>query len=128
MKIVCESFSHYDYLGEMAKVGTFNNIEIFVRSNDPGKVPHFHFIDKNKKKNNEGCIKIKVSEYFDHEGKLLHLNTSQRKEMIKFLKQPFIKKKFLGTNWEYLVQLWNINNSDVEIDDDQEMPDYSELK
>lgn len=126
-EIINEDFDTYDYLGEMAKIGTFNNIEIFVRTNDPGKIPHFHFIDKNKKKDNEGCIRIDCPEYFDHEGKTLHLNSSQKKEMIDFLSQPFGRKKFSGTNWEFLVLSWNINNSDIEISDDLEMPDYSKL-
>lgn len=85
-EIINEDFDTYNYLGEMAKIGTFNNIEIFVRTNDPGKIPHFHFIDKNKKKDNEGCIRIDCSEYFDHEGKTLHLNSSQKKRDDRFSK------------------------------------------
>ena len=126
--IKVDEFDHYDYLGEMAKVGTFYNIEIFVRTNDPGKIPHFHFLDKNKDKDNEGCIRIDRPEYFDHEGKKLHLNSSQRKEMVEFLKSSYRRKSLGITNWEYLVLLWNDNNSDVEIDDDTEMPDYTKLR
>lgn len=125
--IEIEDFGTYDYLGEMAKVGIFNNIEIFVRTNDPGKIPHFHFLDRNKKKDNEGCIRIDSPEYFDHEGKTCHLSSGQRKEMIEFLESDYKRKKFVGSNWEYLVMLWNDNNSDVEIDDDTEMPDYRKL-
>lgn len=47
--------------------------------------------------------------------------------MIDFLSQSFGRKKFSGTNWEFLVLSWNINNSDIEISDDLEMPDYSKL-
>lgn len=117
----------FPYL-EMAKVGrTESGLEIIVRSNDPGKLPHFHIIDTNKNSNNEGCIRIDEPYYFDHNGKAMHLNSTQRKELIAFLSEPFRKPKFNGTNFEYIVQLWNINNSDVEIDDDIEMPDYSKL-
>lgn len=117
----------YPYL-EMALVGhTEDNLEILVRTNDPGKLPHFHIIDKNKKFNNEGCIRIDIPEYFDHGGKTMHLNSKQRKDLIDFLNKPYRNKKLNITNWDYLVLLWNDNNSDIEIDDNVEMPDYNLL-
>lgn len=116
----------YPYL-EMARVGTTeNNLDIIIRTDDPGKIPHFHIIDKSDDKDNEGCIKILVPEYFDHGSKNMHLNSSQRKELVRFLRSKH--KKLNITNWEYLIILWNDNNSDVIIDDELEMPDYSKLR
>ena len=116
------------YLYEMAKIGFVGSLEVFVRSNDPGNIPHFHIKDHNKKHDNEGCIRIDCPDYFDHEGKTMHLNQSQIKELIIFLKSPHVRKHFTGSKWDYLVQLWNDNNSAVEIDEDAEMPDYTLLK
>lgn len=116
-------------LDEMARVGfTKNNIEILIYTDDPGKIPHFHFFDRNKDKDNEGCIRIDKPEYFNHNGKDLKLNSSQRKELIDFLKSDHKGKRFNGTNWEFIVQMWNDNNSDVEMDEDTPMPDYKLLK
>ena len=31
------------------------------------------------------------------------------------------------SNWEYLVMTWNFNNSNMNIDEDIPMPDYTKL-
>ena len=52
---------------EMARVGNIcDNIQIWIRSNDGGNVPHVHFFTKDLKIN--GCIKLDKPEYFDHGG------------------------------------------------------------
>ena len=129
LQIIHDYENKYPYL-EMARVGiTENNLDIFIRTDDPGKIPHFHIVDINKKDNkvNETCIQITKAEYFLHGGKQMTLNSSQRKELVEFLASKPRNKRF-KTNWEYLVSMWNDNNSDVEIDESIEMPDYKELK
>lgn len=114
---------------EMARIGFMkNNIEIVIRTNDSGKIPHFHFFDRNRDKDNEGCIRIDKPEYFNHSGKNLELNSSQKKELVEFLSSVHNKKRSEDTNWKFLLQMWNDNNSDVEVDERLGMPDYTLLK
>ncbi len=118
----------YPYL-EMARVGILEcNLDIFIRTDDPGKLPHFHIVDRNNldKRDNEGCIRIDKAEYFSHGNKTMTLNSKQRKELIKFLNEK-PKNGLTDTNWRYIVALWNDNNSDVILPIDLEMPDYTQL-
>ena len=118
----------YPYL-EMARVGILDcNIDIFIRTYDPGKLPHFHFVDRNNldRRNNEGCIRIDKAEYVSHGTKTMALNSKQRKALVKFLNDK-PKNGGFDTNWRYIVALWNDNNSDVILPMDLEMPDYSQL-
>lgn len=107
----------------MARVGyTEDNIELRIYTDDPGKIPHFHF----KGDNLDGCIRIDKAEYFPHNKHTSKLNSKQIKHLIKFLKSPY--KNWGISNWKYLVALWNDNNSDISFPDDAEMPDYTLLK
>lgn len=119
-------------LEEMATIGVVKgNYEIIVFTNDPGKIPHFHYRDSTTHGNEfHSCIRLDKPEYFTHEGKIDKLNSKQRKELVKFLKDKAMKGKyFSGTNWNYLIAMWNNeNNSDVQLDEDIKMPDYSRLK
>lgn len=115
---------------EMSQIGRFNDCTVYVRSNDAGKIPHFHIVDSNTLGNLfHTCIRIDKPEYFHHTGKEDVLNSKDRKDLIQFLKFEPKSKRYRGwTNWELLVDQWNINNSDVEIDEDQVMPDYTLLR
>ena len=117
---------NYDMLYEMAAIGNINsNLCIYVRMNDPGKIPHFHIVDQSTLgKVFHTCVKIKVAEYFHHTGKEGVLNSIQRKDLIKFLKG---KDKWGESNWKVLIKEWDRNNSDVEIDINTPMPDYTKL-
>ena len=112
---------------EMARVGfTDDDYEVYVNTDDPGKIPHFHYRKKNDWNKFHTCIKIEKPEYFIHGNKDGILNNKQKKALINFLKSKPNNKRY-NTNWEVLVDLWNFNNSDVEVDEDLEMPDYKNL-
>lgn len=116
-------------LEEMARIGyTDDSYEVYVNTDDPGNIAHFHY---RKGKQNDytfhTCIKIESAEYFHHTGKEDILNKQQRKQLVQFLKEK-PKKANYKTNWEFLISMWNVNNSDVEIEADLEMPDYENLK
>ena len=114
-------------LNEMARVGfTSDSYEIYVRTNDSGNIPHFHYWDTLTKGDVfHTCIRIDSPEYFHHTGKEDELNSKQKKSLIQFLLK---QHSTLGiSNWKYLIALWNDNNSDVYVDIDSEMPDYSTL-
>lgn len=106
---------------------------IYVNSDDSGYIPHFHYVDetsrgRDKKKGFHTCIRLDKPEYFHHTGKEGTLNSKQLKELIEFLNSPFSKPKFNGTNWDYMVMIWNMNNSKQNVDEDMNIPDYSKLK
>lgn len=113
---------------EMAQVGRFEDCIVFVRSNDAGKIPHFHVMDANTMGSQfHTCIRIDKPEYFHHEGKIDTFNSKEKKELIEFLNSQPRNKRY-QTHWEMVKALWNDNNSDIEIDEDQPMPDYRELR
>lgn len=124
MKIVEEDFYP---LEEMARLGFINDLEIYVRTDDPGKIPHFHICDRETKGQKfHTCVQISKCAYFKHTGKEDTLNSKQRKDLVEFLGKIHKSKKF--SNWEYLIAIWNDNNSDVEVPVDCQMPDYTKLK
>lgn len=44
---------------EMTRVGFFSDFEVWIRTDDPGNIPHFHVWDKNSKGGLfHTCIKI----------------------------------------------------------------------
>ena len=120
-------------LEEMAvRVGVVEkgNYLIYVNTDDSGNLPHFHCVDASTRGNEfHTCIRIDTAEYFIHEGKENKItNIRERKALDKFLREPFSKPKFNGTNWEYIVMIWNMNNSNADVDEDLEQPDYTLLK
>lgn len=124
-----ETLQNNKHLLEMATVGkTSDNYDIVIYTNDPGKIPHFHYFDDETRGNKfHTCIKLESAEYFHHGDKDDILNLKQRKELFTFLNSPHKRYKN-ETNWQHLVYLWNDeNNSDVEIDENIQMPDYRNL-
>lgn len=134
--IFSELNSIYDYeklresmLLEMARVGFIDDeYEVYIHTDDPGNVPHFHIWDaETRGQKFHTCIRIESPEYFHHTGKEDYLNSSMRKELIKFLKSKPTKLKRYNTNWEVVVDMWNANNSKANVPDDLPMPDYTRL-
>ena len=114
-------------LMEMARVGFFDEYEIYIHTDDPGNIPHFHIWDAETKGNKyHTCIRIDKPEYFHHTGKEDTLNSKDKKDLVKFLNSKPKNKRY-NTNWEYLVSMWNDNNSKINVDEDIEMPDYTKL-
>lgn len=114
-------------LYEMARIGfTNDSYEVYVNTDDLGSIPHFHY---RKQGSWEGhtCIRLDKAEYFLHGDKQATLNAKQKKELIMFLQSKPTRKTMYATNWEYLLDAWNTNNSNVEISTDSSMPDYTKL-
>lgn len=115
----------------MARVGfTSDRYEVYVNTNDGGKIPHFHYRDANDWSKFHTCIRIDRPEYFHHEGKSDVLNSNQKKALQKFMKSKVsldrYKDKF-SNNWELICFMWDINNSDIQIDDNTQQPNYINL-
>ena len=111
---------------EMASIGNIDNtLCVVIRMNDAGNIPHFHIMDKSTLgKKFHTCVKIETPEYFHHTGKVDVLNSKQRKSLVEFLKSSHRN----GTKWEMLIDLWNINNSTIKVDDNLDMPDYTNIR
>lgn len=115
----------------MARVGfTSDRYEVYVNTNDGGKIPHFHYRDANDWSKFHTCIRIDRPEYFHHEGKSDVLNSKQKRALQKFMKSKVslnrYKDKF-SNNWELICFMWDINNSDIQIDDTTQQPNYINL-
>lgn len=115
----------------MARVGYSSGLEIYVNTDDAGRIPHFHIRDPKDWKRFHSCIQIESANYFLHNGKEDTLNSNQRKDLMKFMKSSVqiskYKNKF-NNNWELICFLWDINNSNRQISEGAEMPDYTMLK
>ena len=119
-------------LEEIAKIGAIDtqvgktgSYEIWIYTNDPGDKPHFHI--KNAQTGFSSCILICKPEYFEHEGKEDKLNHKLKKSLVYFLNSK--NKRKSRTNWEFLCDSWEANNSTMELPDDiyENMPDYMKL-
>lgn len=116
-----------DLFLEMARIGfTEDGFEIYVHTDDAGNIPHFHYRDRTTVGQQfHTCIRLDKPEYFHHTGKEDVLNSKQKKNLIKFLNSK--ARSGWSTNFEKVIDEWNVNNSDVEISYDQPMPDYAKL-
>lgn len=122
------NFKNEKWLMEMAKIGSYNDFDVIVRTNDPGNIPHFHIIDSNTQGERfHTCVMLKKAHYFSHTGKEDRLNSKQREELIKFLQQVDKNSRHKDTYWETLIDEWNRNNSKIKVSTTQEMPDYTKL-
>ena len=120
---------------EMARIGFIphgskKTIEVYVHTDDPGKVPHFHVrkYGKNNKFEWEACIRYDSAAYFSH-GRYNDSLPDRKiaKELDNMLRHVDTKSRHKDTYWKKCVDAWNDNNSDVELDPDIEQPDYTKL-
>lgn len=118
---------------EISRVGFISKspvLEIYIYTDDPGNIPHFHIRDY-KKNGNSGeefhtCIEFKTNRYFHHTGKEDILNKHQRKLLCDFLKKT--EQDELESNWNILIKEWNRNNSNIKIPTNLPMPDYTTIE
>lgn len=115
----------------MARIGfTPDNYEVYVNTDDGGKIPHLHYRLKTDWNKFHTCIQIEKPEYFHHTGKESVLNSKQIRSLIRFLKSPVALSQYaekFSSNFELIIFLWNINNSDVIVDPETKIPDYYQL-
>ena len=116
-------------LNEMARVGFFDDYEVYVHTNDPGHIPHFHLRDSaTQGKIFETCIELKRNKYFHHGYHQGVLNSKERKVLAKFMES--VNEHIGKTNYEVTCILWNMNNSDYNIDlhEVTTIPDYTNIE
>lgn len=116
-------------LEEIARIGYTDDLyEVYVVTDDEGNVPHFHYRKiTNGNYEFETSIRLDKPEYFYHTGKENILNKKQIKELVKFLKSQ-AKSLVYNSNWDFIKAMWNVNNANVLVDEEQLMPDYENLK
>ena len=121
-----------DMLFEMARVGFISKspvLEIYIHTDDPGNIPHFHIRDYKKigKSGEEfhTCVEFKSNKYFHHTGKEDVLNNRQRKLLCDFLRKT--EPDEIESNWTILIKEWNRNNSNAKIPTNLPMPDYTTI-
>jgi hypothetical protein len=111
-------------LNEMAQIGEFDTYAVWVRTNDPGNIPHFHVWDINTHGDKfHTCVRLDKPEYFHHNGKEDSFNSKEKKELMQFLSSIDIDEED-RTYWQTLVIEWNRNNSSRKVDKNLSMPDY----
>ncbi len=117
---------------EMARVGFISQspiLEVYVNTDDPGNIPHFHIRDYKKDgiSGNEfhTCIEYRTNKYFHHNGKEDVLNSKLRKILCDFLKRT--NEDEVESNWNILIKEWNRNNSNAKIPTNLPMPDYTTI-
>ena len=120
---------------EMARIGfipigTTNTVEVYVHTNDAGKIPHFHIrkYGSNNQFEWETCVKYDSANYFVHghyDDKIPDRKII--KELDKMLRTIDKKDRNNRTYWQKAIDAWNDNNSDVELDLNLEQPDYTKL-
>lgn len=120
-----------DYLMESpVKVGVVKKYRVEVNTDDAGYIPHFHIVDDNTRgKEFDCCVMIEKPMYFSHgkhKDKLTNLR--DRKALDSFLREEFFSPRFRGTNWDYIVFIWNQNNSIQTVNEDLEQPDYNNIE
>lgn len=134
MKSLSEYADVYQ-IDEMARIGFLTKstpcpYEIYVMTDDPGKIPHFHIRDY-KKGGRSGtefhtCIDLTQPKYFHHPGKQDNLNRKQLKELVDFLMSKYKGRN--ETNWQRIIDAWNDNNSDIELNVDSKIPNYTDIE
>lgn len=104
-------------LNEMATIGKFGQYNVVVHSNE-GNIPRFHVVSSNGFKS---CIRVDSAEYFSHGCHNDVLRLGERKALVKLLQAE--RRKGM-TNWEVLLMMWNNQNPENQVDENQQMPDY----
>ena len=110
-------------------IDSINGYSIYLYVGDYESYPHFHFVDvETKGKKFNACIKIDKAEYLNHSlNKNSKLNKQQTEDLQKLLERPFRSKKFDGTNYEFIKDMWNMNY-DTKVDENLTVPNYTCLK
>ena len=110
----------------MARIGDIDDKLIYIiRLSEPNNVPHFHICDRATYGNKfHVCIKNKESEYHNYTGDGDVLSADIKRRLVEFLCSS---DKWGMNHWDIVLQEWNRNNPDIEIDPKTPMPDYNKL-
>ena len=85
-------------LAEMARIGFIGKkgeLEVYIRTNDPGNIPHFHVRDTSTMGTEfETCVRIQTNAYFLYGRYKDTLNSAERKALAEFMEAPDVDGHF----------------------------------
>ena len=130
----------YKYNENIARIGYLGDndeYELFVETDDEETTPHFHIRDaETKGERFETCICFETNRYCLH-GKCKDVLTSEQqallKEYMESLSQHKIYRLSLMRNYEWVADMWNLNNEATQVtlrynsDDEVIIPDYDKM-
>ena len=100
---------------------------IYIRTDDAGFIPHFHIRDAaTQGERLNTCIEISTNKYFLHGGYSDTLNTKQRKALAEFMESSC--DEHFENNYEKVVYEWNSNNSSMNVVYNGSIPNYREIE
>ena len=131
MKKLIRQFTELHDIDGMARIGfvpvnTKKTVEVYVHTDDEGRVPHFHVrkYGRNNQFDWEACVMYTSAEYFAHGHYTDRIPTKGCKQLDAMLRET---SKSGRTYWETAVDAWNLNNSEEDLPYDLEQPDYTKL-
>lgn len=105
-----EWINENEILLEMARIGYVTpKLEVYIHTDDPGEIPHFHI--RNLTKGFETCVEIMTNNYFLHDKYKDTLNSKERKLLNDFVRSAPKDDDVFKTNYESIIYEWNKNNS-----------------
>jgi len=119
--------SHHElleYYVRLGFIGSNGDLEVYIMTDDLGYIPHFHIRDRTTRgKYFNTCIELSTNRYFMHGSHKSKLNAKQMEELAEFIESPCKTGKY-KSNYELAVDMWNLNNSNVNIEFNGSIPNY----
>ena len=116
-----------EYYARVGFFGKNGELEIYIRTDDAGFIPHFHIRDAaTQGERLNTCIEISTNKYFLHGGYSDTLNTKQRKALAEFMESSC--DEHFENNYEKVVYEWNSNNSSMNVVYNGTIPNYREIE
>ena len=113
-----------EYYARIGFFGKKNELEVYIRTDDPGYIPHFHIRDTaTQGKKFDACVELSTNKYFSHGCHTDTLNARQRKWLAEFMESKCNNPKW-ENNYEFAIDMWNANNSSMNIEYNGTIPDY----
>lgn len=107
----------------------FNGLIFYIAGRTEGKIPHLHFRNQDR----IGAIRLDIAEYFPHGNPLKYTDklTSKEQKIFYYLmtaKQTKITFGEVKTNYQLSLYLWNQIPDVIQLDLNNQVPDYKNLK
>ena len=116
-----------EYYARVGFFGKNGELEIYIRTDDAGFIPHFHIRDAaTQGERLNTCIQISTNKYFLHGGYSDTLNTKQCKALAEFMESSC--DEHFENNYEKVVYEWNSNNSSMNVVYNGTIPNYREIE
>lgn len=116
-----------EYYARVGFFGKNGELELYIRTDDAGFIPHFHIRDAaTQGERLNTCIEISTNKYFLHGGYSDTLNTKQRKALAEFMESSC--DEHFENNYEKVVYEWNSNNSSMNVVYNGSIPNYREIE